>query len=389
MIKEINEVIVGFDLGRNFSLITFYNHKISDPITISTEEGQEKYLIPTPRDIFPLVEGKKELGDVLLSNFFKECFEMLGAEVLADHISIMVTMEKMEEPWVSAIPSSLAMLDIPRSNVFLQDYRESFFYFTLNQKKELWNYKVALFEYEDSKITAFELDIDYKTRPALVRVTKMAQLVLDKKVRRGKKDSDWDLERDRLFLGLIQKIFANKIFSSTYLIGDNFDKTWAVRSLQYLCNNRRHVFQGRNLYTKGACYGAMQRKGLADIGDYLYVGEDMVEVNVGMQMQIRGKESYYLCLNAGMDWYEAYHTYELILDDTDELILYFKPIDTSPARTHSIFLEGLPARPNKTTRLEVNISFLSVHKCRVFIRDLGFGGLFPAYGKSWEEIIDV
>ena len=133
----------------------------------------------------------------------------------------------------------------------------------------------------------------------------------------------------------------------------------------------------------------MQRKGLADIGDYLYVGEDMVEVNVGMQMQIRGKESYYLCLNAGMDWYEAYHTYELILDDTDELILYFKPIDTSPARTHSIFLEGLPERPNKTTRLEVTISFLSVHKCKVSIRDLGFGGLFPSSGKIWEEIIDV
>ena len=71
---------------------------------------------------------------------------------MASNISIMVTMEKMEEPWVSAIPSSLAMLGTPRSNVFLQDYRESFFYFTLNQKKELWNYKVALFEYETLKL---------------------------------------------------------------------------------------------------------------------------------------------------------------------------------------------------------------------------------------------
>lgn len=388
MIKELNEIIVGFDLGRDFSQITFYNHKNTEPVTVRTVEGQEKYLIQTPKDLFPLVEENVELGLTLLSNFFKECFTMISASDPGKQIRIMVTMDKMEVPWTNSIPEALSMLGIKRERVHLQDHRESFFCYTLNQKKELWNYKVALFEYDDTKITAYELSINYKTRPALVTVTQMADLNLDKEVRGKMKDEEWNEQRDNSFLELIQYVFENKTFSSIFLIGDNFDKTWAVQSLRYLCN-KRHVFQGRNLFTKGACYGAMMKAGTTKIGDFLYVSEAMVEVNVGMQMIIRGKDSYYICINAGINWYEAYHTCEFILDGTQEITLFTKPIDGSPAKSHSILLEGLPKRPNKTTRIQLQVSFLSAHQCKAWVKDMGFGELYPAKGHSLEIILDV
>ena len=78
MAMDFNEVIIGFDLGRNSSVLTFYHQNNTEPKTVSAVAGEEKYQIPTPRDLFPLIEQKVELGAALLSNFFKVCFEKLS-----------------------------------------------------------------------------------------------------------------------------------------------------------------------------------------------------------------------------------------------------------------------------------------------------------------------
>ena len=43
---------------------------------------------------------------------------------------------------------------------------------------------------------------------------------------------------------------------------------------------------GQNLYTKGACYAAMEYARMNRVGDYLYAGPDMIEQNMGMEMII-------------------------------------------------------------------------------------------------------
>lgn len=388
MINEVNDIIVGFDLGREHSQITFYSQRTPEPTTVSLEEGKDDYLMPTPKELFPLVEKQEELGITVLRDFIDTCIRRIPGADQGGRLSVMVTMERMEHPWTSVLPRVLHMLGIERNRVGLQAYTESFSCYMLNQKKELWNYKVGLFEYEDSRITAFELGIDYKTRPALVTVKRISSLNLDQKVQGRLGKDAWNEERDRLFLQMITRNFQNKTYSSVFLIGDNFNKTWAVHSLKYL-GNRRHVFQGRNLYTKGACYAFMMRTGIQKVGNFLYVSDSMTEVNIGLQMNIRGKDSYYLCLNAGINWYEALHTCEFLLDDTDEVVIFTKPIDGSPAKSHCILLEELPKRPNKATRIQMKISFLSVHECRIELKDMGLGELFPSQGQTWEEILDV
>ena len=75
MTMDYNEVIIGFDLGYDSSVLTFYHQNNTEPMTVSSVPGEEKYQIPTPRDLFPLIEQKAELGAALLSNFFKMCLE--------------------------------------------------------------------------------------------------------------------------------------------------------------------------------------------------------------------------------------------------------------------------------------------------------------------------
>lgn len=52
-----------------------------------------------------------------------------------------------------------------------------------------------------------------------------------------------------------------------------------------------------------------------------------------------------------------------------------------------MLLTGLPKRPNKTTRLLLKLQYISRKECRITVKDLGFGEMFPSSGKEWEEIV--
>ena len=91
-------------------------------------------------------------------------------------------------------------------------------------------------------------------------------------VRGEMEEADWNKERDRLFFELLKKLFERRTVTVSYLIGDYFSKSWAERSIQYLCF-KRHAYQGQNLYSKGACYAAMERAGLIAERGILFGGQ--------------------------------------------------------------------------------------------------------------------
>ena len=47
-----------------------------------------------------------------------------------------------------------------------------------------------------------------------------------------------------------------------------------------------------------------------------------------------------------------------------------------------MLLTGLPKRPNKTTRLLLKLQYISRKECRITVKDLGFGEMFPSSGKK-------
>lgn len=385
----MRKTIIGLDLDRESSQISYYSERSMEPETVSIQENQDRYLIPTPSDLFSLIEGSVELGQMTLANFLKGCVGYIGASVKPEDICIMITMKEITLAWAEALRNACQMIGIPGEAVFLQTHRESFCCYTLNQKKELWVHKVALFEYEDTKISSYIMDIDYHTKPALVRAEAGKKVDLGRQGARS--DEQWNEQRDAQFLEMIREVFQSNTFSAVYLIGDSFDKTWAVESLQYLFSNRRRrVYQGRNLYTKGACYGAMQRMEVGKkLDGFLYQSEDLVEHNLSMQMELRGKQSTHILINAGVNWFEAEYTCEFILDNTNEIIIYARSMMGGETESYSIMLKGLPERPGRTTRLSMRLKFIAQGRCRVTIRDLGFGEFYPPSGKVWESVLEV
>ena len=383
----MEKTIIGLDLDREYTQISYYNERCTEPETVSIAEQQDRYLIPTPADLFSLIEGNVELGLTALANFLKTCISYIRPQVSLTDSCIMVTMKEMGQIWADAIRDACQMLGMAQGNIFLQTHRESFCCYALHQRRDLWMNRVALFEYEDAKISSYIMSIDYRTKPALVYAEAGKVLELGKQGSRSEKQ--WNERRDELFLQMIRETFQNDSFSSIYLVGDSFDKTWAVESLQFLCR-KRHVFQGRNLYTKGACYGAMQRVGVGKkLDTFLYSSEDLVTTNLSMQMQIRGRASSYMLISAGVNWFEADHTCEFIVEDTNEIVIYGKSMLGGEPESYSIVLKGLPERKDRTVRLWLQAKYVAQNRCKITIRDLGFGEFYPPSGRVWESILEV
>ena len=147
MISEINELALGIDLGPVNSQLTFYNRQNSGPRTVSVVPGEENYQIATPAELFSLMEQRLEEGVALLADFFAQCLELLATAGKPDSILAVVTMRKMNGTWADGIRAAFERVGVPKDHVFLQDYRESFYWYMLNQRKDLWTYQVALFSW--------------------------------------------------------------------------------------------------------------------------------------------------------------------------------------------------------------------------------------------------
>lgn len=134
----------------------------------------------------------------------------------------------------------------------------------------------------------------------------------------------------------------NEVYSSIYLVGDGFEREWAEKSVAELCKHQRRVFYGNNLFSKGACYAAKEKTEERNLKGYLYVGNDLVRENVGMEMTVFGTPAYHPLIVSGVNWYEAMGDCEIILDDTRELEFVVSDMENTKKSAYQYVSAGTP-----------------------------------------------
>ena len=142
------------------------------------------------------------------------------------------------------------------------------------------------------------------------------------------------------------------------------------------------------LFAKGACAAGKERLEDKVLKGYRYMSPALVLKDVGMEMRVMGAPAYYPLIEAGKNWYECKAGCELILDDTTELVFVVGTFGEKQKKKVIMGLPGLPERPNKTTRLSLSLAYVSQKKCRVVVKDLGFGEMFPSSGRVWDELVE-
>lgn len=161
------------------------------------------------------------------------------------------------------------------------------------------------------------------------------------------------------------------------------------KSLKYLCDGRR-VFQGNNLYSKGACFTLMERLQDSVVGgEYVFLGNDKLKANVGMRVSKRGLASYYAMLDAGNNWYEIEHDCELYLQDEDEIEFEVSPLIGKEKTLLKMQLEGLGLNAGEATRIHLHIRLNRENVMCVRVEDLGFGEFREPAESVWEEELEL
>ncbi len=309
----------------------------------------------------------------LLKGFIKKTLHLSSVLSPFDRVErVMITMPDLTEEGVKTVEECASFLMEEGVEYKIIGYPESFFYYAMNQNPELTKNKVALFDYDGSIVRSILLYTRVDTRPHLSMIER--------------RDFDMPMKDDLCFLEVARSVLDSEIVSAVYLSGEGFEGNWLKSSVNYLCERRRRVFQGRNLYTKGACYAGIDvRDGNPTLETCRFFDDDKLVSNVGIYTIRNGQETYIPLLEAGMNWYEAKGAGEFYIDNDREIRIRLESFFTKDVRYSVVRCDAFPKRPDRCTRvrLEVSMRDPSCVLCRAY--DMGFGDIF----RSREDLVET
>ncbi len=384
-------VFVGYDLGERYTQISYCLFGESDVETVAPVVGTKQYNIPfmlckrkgtnqwlygkeavksageetmcPVDDILNLAKKGTEIeldGETydpvaLLTLFVRKSLGLMSFIVPVEHIgALLFTVDRMDDRMVDILLQVAANLQVKTEHIYFQNHTESLYSFMLYQPSELWAYQVVVCEHDGRylKEDAFRV-------------------------------------ADERFLGILERLCEGRIVSSAYLLGDGFREEWHKKSLQFLCRNRR-VFQGNNLYSRGAVYSLLEKFDASEAGKtHIFLGEDKLKANIGMRVLRQGKESYYALLDAGENWYELHKSCEIFLGREKEVSFVITPLNGKNVETKTIPLAGARETGAPFTRYALDVAMASADTVQVSVTDLGLGEFFPASGQKWEESFQI
>lgn len=418
------KLMIGLDLGNDFSQIS-YSLGEGDVETLSVVAGEESYNIPTVlckrtgvnqwfygKDAIGcageeqgiLVENLLELARkgepvcidqtsydpvALLTLFVKRSLGVLNQVSSPEKLHAMViTCEKLDSRMVEILNQVVEGLKLRTDKVYFQSHAESFYHYMIQQPEELWKSQALLLEYRGTQVIAYCMGCNRRTIPVVSYVENWEYnmppyepMPEDPELRREK------MERlDQEFTDIATQVLKRTPVSSVYLIGEHYSDEWMKESLRNLCMGRR-VFQGNNLYSKGACYSVIERFHPSEMGKaHVFLGEEKLKSNIGMQVLSQGQESYFAILDAGVNWYEAKQTFEFYMRGGNELQLEITSLIGRETMTVPIVLEDmLPGM----SRMKAHLYLTGEKNLVMEVEDLGFGNFRAATHFVWHKEISL
>lgn len=421
------KLLVGIDLGNRYSQISFVYTDRDEPMTVSYVAGQEQYNVPTVlckrQEVNQWYYGKealkyiKEEEGILVKNLLKNACEGKETVIEEQHFSpiellalfvrrllsmlnaltdnekpdvLMITVENLDKRMIEVLTELSGKIGMDGGQVFFQSHVESFYQYMIHQTEDLWHQQVVVCDFSDVCMKTYRLELNRRTTPVVAFVEE--KIYMDMPYKRMPSEEPMKTQAceqlDAKFTEIVKGVLEGRVVSSCYLIGEGFLGNWCKESLKIICRSRR-VFQGNNLYSKGACYALQEKYNKTELSDkYVFLAKDTIKANVGMYVGTSSNRVYYPIMDAGINWYDAKRDWDILLEDENELRFVITPLNKKNKREFVIKLEGLPAREDAFSRIGMSISFESENKFSIKAMDLGFGEFFVSNGKEWKEEVN-
>lgn len=323
------------------------------------------------------LSGTKYEGLELLKIYLKNILKLPMEEFFCEEVKqLVITMQRVDARLMDALMYCADYLEIPRERIHIVSHTESFVYYVLSQKKEVWSNQVCVFDLSEDSFHYHELKVQRGLRRMVVIAEEEAL------------EESFNLDilntqsggrlADKILSSCAERLLQKKLFSSVFLTGKGFERhDWAADSMKILCS-RRKVYMESELFARGAAFKGMDYLQEKTSYPFTCICEGRLHSTVSMRVLHKEREIQLVVAAAGDNWYEAKSSVDLIVDNQNYVEFMVTPMDPKQKRLVKIPLEGFPDRPGKTTRVGISVGFLDEKTMAVVMKDKGFGELFPA-----------
>ena len=192
-------------------------------------------------------------------------------------------------------------------------------------------------------------------------------------------------EKVKSFEGIINMTmtFVRPV-SVLYVTGRSIADERIKNVLKGYASERMKIFSGQNLYSSGACF----RAAIENLEDK-YITDGSIFHSISMEGYKDAVIDEVQLIPAGTPLSEAEHTISVIPDDTRELVFHVKDHRNGDRKSITFVMDDLEIKENKTNRLQITVTFLDIFTMVIKVRDMGFGDIYPASFRVWEQIVKL
>ena len=336
----------------------------------------DKLLKLTRKDGIATIDGTKYEGKEILKIYFREIINA-GMEKLYKEKpeEVVVAMAGLEEDIVGDIREAFVGLGYQPNHIHIISKEESFIYFVLSLKKDIWNNKVGMYDLSDVSLTYYEMLVNRNSRKLLVNAESENM------------DEAFNLQilnnpsgaklADKILTSVAEKVMDKKKFSSIFLTGQVFaEHEWADGFISYLCS-RGKVYLDTNIFAKGAAFKGVDLASENSIYNLTALCEGRLRSDVFINVENNGKDGKIYLAKAGDFWGEPDTELLMIPDEKEVIDISVVGVDGKVKKNIPIVLDFLPKRPIKTRRFYFRTKFRDDKIMDVEIEDAGFGDMYP------------
>lgn len=336
----------------------------------------DKLLKLTRKDGIATIDGTRYEGKEILKIYFREIINA-GMEKLYKEKpeEVVVAMAGLEEDIVGDIREAFVGLGYQPNHIHIISKEESFIYFVLSLKKDIWNNKVGMYDLSDVSLTYYEMLVNRNSRKLLVNAESENM------------DEAFNLQilnnpsgakiADKILTTVAEKVMDKKKFSSIFLTGQVFaEHEWADGFISYLCS-RGKVYLDTNIFAKGAAFKGVDLASENSIYNLTALCEGRLRSDVFINVENNGKDGKIYLAKAGDFWGEPDTELLMIPDEKEVIDISVVGVDGKVKKNIPIVLDFLPKRPIKTRRFYFRTKFRDDKIMDVEIEDAGFGDMYP------------
>ncbi len=327
------------------------------------------------------IGGKAYSAKELCSAFLEKLLrEIVGEGSFESIDKLAISLHSPERELMDGVREAVSGLGIKRDRLEVMSHSESFIYYMLEKDKDLYNNIAAAFDLSEESFSYYEFRIlrGLKKKTVICEGTDLEEAfhidVLE--TASGQKLAD------HIIAECAKKLMSKKIFSSVFLTGKGFEDTeWATEFKGFVCKRRRVIYE-EGIFARGACIAAEKIFEGTD-RDVLMICDTRLAFEFLMDIEVEGRKNKLILAAAGTPWYDHTAHVEFIPEKQDHVEIDIEPIDRfGKSVKRELSFKDFPKRPDRCTRIAMDLSFKSARSFELKLTDLGFGEFFPASGRE-------